>query len=802
MTADRPAREAIATDLDATLFVEAGAGSGKTTQLVARLLGLLLSGRARIEEVAAITFTEAAAAELGDRLAGELEAAAAGAAGTTPEEQALAVTALGGLDGAAITTLHGFSRRVLAEHPFAAGLPPVFEVLDQVRAMVAFDERWDELVDGLLADPSTSQTVSWALACGIPLDALRTVARAFDDNWDRVPADPPPAPELPPVRPSVVLHPLRHALALAGACTDPEDRLLAHLADLTSAADRLQDAAGRGDLDALVVLATSMGQLAGGSRGRAGNWAGRKPEVLQLLATAQEARDETIAGAATAVLGRLVTVIGRQARRAADQRRREGRLAFHDLLVLARDLVRDDPVVREALHRQYRYLLVDEFQDTDPIQAELATRIAAGGPSGNGPWPTLRVPPGRLFFVGDPKQSIYRFRRADLGLFGQVRAELAGRVLELTTNFRSVPGIVDWVDGAFGQLFDGQLFDGGRSGPRALAARPVHADPGPPVRVLGLRVDPATTAEEARQREADDIAAAVLAVRDERWPVGDEGRPARLADVTVLVPTRRSVPALQEALDTAGVPHRLESSSLVYSAPEVQDLLAIVRAVDDPTDEPAVVAALRSPGFGCGDDDLVRFRMAGGHWDFRADPPSSVPGDDPVVAGLQALGELHAGRWWSEVSELVGRVVDDRRLLPLALDDPRWREAWRRLRFVVDQARQFTDAVPGDLRRFLAWVDLQQADDAKVTEVVLPESDVDAVRIMTVHAAKGLEFPVVVLAGTGTEPRRSTGSAVLFGPEGPELGIRVGLSTPGYPVLVEREARLDAEEQVRLLYVA
>jgi ATP-dependent exoDNAse (exonuclease V) beta subunit len=792
---DQPARDAIAVDLGTTHFVEAGAGSGKTTQLVARALQLLLSGRARIDQVAAITFTEAAAAELRDRLVEELEMVA-----SAPDDgdagQATAADALAGLDAAAITTLHGFSRRILSEHPFAAGIPPAFEVLDEVRSMVDFDERWGELVDRLLEDGDDAQALQWALACGVSLDALKSVARELDANWDLVPQVAPPPREMPAIEVGEVLRPLRRALDLAAVCTDREDKLLGHLRGLEPLAMRLGVCSD--DVETLAVLAGIGGRLTAGNRGRPAAWGGRKQTVAQALGEAQTAREQTVTGAVQAALGRLGASLGVLTHEAAAARRRDGRLQFHDLLVLARNLVRDRPDVRSALHDRYRYLLIDEFQDTDPIQAELAVRIAATEKAGGGPdaaertWRSLQVDPGRLFFVGDPKQSIYRFRRADVELFQETKSLLVREALQLTTNFRSVPGIVAWIDAVFGELMGTGYLPSSRARPSCHEGAPV------PVLVLGDDVPPAARVEEERAREAEDVAAVVLAVRAEGWPVGDEGRPARLADVTVLVPTRRTLPALQDAFDRTGVPYRLESSSLVYSAPEVRDLLAILHAVDDPTDEPAVLAALRSPGFGCGDDDLLRHRLAGGGWDYRY-PPSA---GGPVAAGLDALRELHEARWWLEVSGLVDLVVEQRRLLPLSLDGRQWREAWRRLRYVLDQARKFTEASPGDLRRFLAWVDVQRADDARVTEVVLPEADVDAVRIMTVHAAKGLEFPVVVLAGLGGQPRAPSVPGVLFGPDGPELAARKDLATPGYSKLAEREEALDADERVRLLYVA
>jgi ATP-dependent exoDNAse (exonuclease V) beta subunit len=792
---DQAARDAITETLDETLFVEASAGSGKTTQLVARLVNLLATEGAAIDEVAAITFTEAAAAELRDRLGEELERRAA------DDADCPAARAAAGLESAAVTTLHGFARRILAEHPLEAGLPPVFEVLDGFQSLVDFDERWAELVDRLLADPDDARAFQVAVACRVGMDALRQIAQKFEDNWDLLPEAPGPPPPPPEVDTAAVLTPLREALALSDRCTDSGDRLLGHLAGLVPWADRL--AGCTDEVEALGVMARFKAKLSSAS-GRKENWGGHKESVTDHLRAAQAALEANMAGAGCAALVRLGAAIAALTRRAAGERRAEGRLRFHDLLVLARDLVRDDPTVHRALHERYRFLLIDEFQDTDPIQAELAVRIAS--PETGPDWRSLPVGPGRLFFVGDPKQSIYRFRRADTALFEELKSLLVDEATELTTNFRSVPGILHWVDDVVGAMI-------GPSYPGSGEHRPACGEE-PPVVVLGAGREPAPDAETALLAEADDVAAAVLAARDGGWPVGPECRPATLRDITVLVPTRRLVPYLEEVFDRTGIDYRLESSSLVYNAPEVRSLLAVLHAVDDPTDQVSLIAALRSPAFGCGDDDLVRHKLGGGRWDYRR---PGGPAEGPVATGMAALRALHDDRWWLEVSELVGRVVDERRLLPIALDGPQWRDAWRRLRFVLDQARRFTESSMGDLRRFLVWVDLQAQENARVTEVVLPESDVDAVSVMTVHAAKGLEFPVVVVAGLGTK-RPNAGVDVLFGPDGPELSVRRDLRSPGYEQLLaeegararlgavavadEEEATPDDAERIRLLYVA
>ncbi len=810
-TDDRPARVAIRAELDTTHFVEAGAGTGKTTALVGRIVELVVSGRARMADIAAITFTEAAAGELRDRIAEALERSAAGTyieeyldvdPGDVPLRAERARAALAEADGAAVSTLHGFARRILATHPFEAGLPPLIDVLDEVRSTVAFDERWKTFVDELLDSQAHQQAVLVLLTCGVKFQQLRDIALQFNQNWDLVEDAVPGTPTPVPVDPAPMLEPLTRALAMADFCLDGDDKLLAHLEALSPYAAILGNVDNELDTLRAIVDAPPLFR----KWGQQGNWGpGRCDEVRGLLEEAQTAKDDLLNRVANAALANLVVSIRELTLRSAADRRREGRLEFHDLLVLARELVRHRPDVCRTLSEQFRFLLIDEFQDTDPIQAELAVRIASDDPdAGQKRWTELTFDPGRVFFVGDPKQSIYRFRRADIALFLGIRDRYSERPLVLSKNRRSVPGIIKWVNAVFGDLM-GAGTPGIQPAYEPLVAhRADHAQFGdrPPVLALGEAVVDKVPMSTIREKEAADIASAIRRIIDNQWPVGDSCRAADLADITILVPTRTGLPILTEALDDADVPYRLESSSLVYSAPEVRELMSVLQAVDDPTDEVAIVGALRSALFGCGDDDLLEYRLHHGTWDYRVPAPDDLDDDHPVVAGRRALAAFHAERWWYEVSGLIERIVDERRVLELALTESRPREVWRRLRFVADQARQFTDAFGGDLRRYLAWAELQSDEDARVTEVILPETDHNAVRIMTVHASKGLEFPIVVLSGLNVADRTRSGARVLWGANGPEVFVRKDVRTAGFDALAAGEEAMEAAERVRLLYVA
>jgi len=810
MTDDAAARQAVATRLDETLFVEAGAGTGKTTALVGRVLALVEQGVERGVEmrgIAAITFTEAAAAELRERVRLALEQAA--------REGRVSAEAVAQVDEAAITTLHGFAQRLLAEHPLEAGLPPAFEVMDEIQASIEFDERWADFVDRLLDDPAAEPVLLRGFATELRLDALRDVAAALADHHDRLEGLALTPPALAPVDPALLLDSLARAAAFARQCAGGDDRLAAHLAKLADFDRRLRSAAERSEVEFLNQV-VSLPRLACGY-GQADNWQCDIDDVRAACQAADEAKVALLASVRQSVLAHLLAAVAEFTRAGAAERARDGRLAFHDLLVRARHLLRHHPAVRADLRSRFSHLLIDEFQDTDPLQIELAVLLASDQDAAD--WHRLTPAPGRLFFVGDATQSIYRFRRADIGLFMEVREALVDEPLRLTQNFRSVPGVLAWVNHLFTALIgEGETGAQAAFEPLAAARPPLPgADrEGPPVVLLGDEQDGSIS--RVREQEAADIAATVERAVSEGWPVAEpaepEGpggtRPARLADIAILLPTRTSLPQLEAALEDADVAYRVESASLVWSTQEVRDLLAVLQAVDDPTDEVALVAALRSPALACGDDDLFAYRQAGGRWslDGAANPPESLAPEQPVVRALATLADLQAQRWWLSPSALVDKAIRDLGLFELAFAHRRPRDHWRRLRWVLDQARAFEEAGGGavggvTLRAFLAWAERQAADEARTREAALPEADDDAVRILTIHGAKGLEFPIVVLAGLNRVATNGGGGGRVLWTEAGVPEAKAGrFETPGFAAVAEREKAMERHEQLRLLYVA
>ncbi|MET0904046.1 MAG: UvrD-helicase domain-containing protein, partial [Acidimicrobiales bacterium] len=392
---DQAARDRIASDLDATLFVEAGAGSGKTTALVARVVALVTSGTVELRNLAAITFTEKAGAELRDRVRRELQGVAEGVG---PDAE-LARVALTQLDAAAIGTLHSFAQRILSEHPVEAQLPPRVEVLDEVSSAVAFDRRWTRVLDQLLEDPALRRTILLLHASDVDPNKLRSLALEFERSWDLVEDL---VPEHCPEPPAVVdllpklLNELDALRPLVIECIDPTDNLLVSVHEFLAYAEGLREV-GADDLDLLAAL-SGLPKYRKGS-GKAPSWKGCKDQVHTQLAavcaTVQDIRGGVLDGCAH----RLGSALRATTLEAADRRRADGRLEFHDLLVMARKVLRDPeqgPVVRAALHERYQRLLLDEFQDTDPIQIELAVRIAGGADAEADDWHEIAVPAGSL----------------------------------------------------------------------------------------------------------------------------------------------------------------------------------------------------------------------------------------------------------------------------------------------------------------------------------------------------------------------------------------------------------------------
>ena len=850
---DQEVRERVTGDLGTTFLLEAGAGTGKTRVLVDRYVKCVLDealGSGDVRTVAAITFTEKAAGELRQRVREELEARAVAAEPGSGAAD-LIERSLAALDDAPISTIHGFAGRLLREFPVEAGVDPAFEQLDALGSDIERARLWEEWFTGLAADDPPGEAAGRAggrpvrdwlmrlLRAGVTLDSVRTLAVGakgiFGERYDLDPApEPPPEPDL-GAGLRALAQPLKslreHCVT---ACTDQADRGLAAAMQLVEAGETLL-ADAPADLDALAaaLFALPAKTTPSAPGGNKGNWdvaAGGKDELQARYQAAVAAVGDLRDAYAECVTGLAVAVADAFARWAGQVQVRLGLLDFTDLLGRLRDLLKGDVLggdhfARRALQQRFRYLLVDEFQDTDPLQAEIVFLLCEREPLATD-WRDVVLTPGKLFVVGDPKQSIYRFRRADISLYDEVRRLVGGQpdgagvVTAIRQNFRTTPAAVAWVNNVFADVFDGDAAEGRQ--PHYQWVEPYRPPAeGPRVAVLLGREYGAQAgeADAARLDEARAVAALLHQMHGPeaaRWSVQDRDaardaeswRAPRWGDVALLFRATTGLETYEQALREAGVPYRVDGGKSYFARREVADALLCLRAADDAADGPALYGALHSSFFGFSDDDLFLFWADGGRFDlFAAGQP---PGHAAIAAAFGTLRALHERRVEWEPHEMAAELVRLTHGTELfAATGSGAAQAVANLQKLVERARAFSDAGGGGLGAFLSWA--AEAGDAAGEGESQVDDEGDVVHLLTIHKAKGLEYPIVVLVGGalgggphGGEPlvdRVARRMAIKLKAELPGAAAR-DLEPRAYTALSENEKKMSASESRRLLYVA
>ena len=829
--------------LQETIYAEAGAGTGKTQALVERIANLFTISGVKPENIAAVTFTVAAASELRQRVREELERRLAASSDDPSNDGCLAGSpvkavlskALDSLDAAFIGTIHSFAQSLLRERPLAVGLPPVFELYDGVQGDTRFDEEWAEWLGEELAEPGFSDAVVNAQRLGLkqPLATLRDLAAELHANYDLVErVGPLPQPES-VVRPIDVLESVRSDLSKAfefrSYCTNSDDRMLGHLDTTVNLALNWIDEANAGvpPSDEEQVLALTQLPKLSVAGGRKGDWdsladgSSSFEEVRALLKAAQASLDSGRQSLGESTVVPLVNAVAGMVLKYADKRRSEGLLEFQDLLVLSCELLDSNDAVRRYFQARYTHILIDEFQDTDPLQLKLAMRLAdrtestsKADKANESGIPT----PGALFVVGDEKQSIYRFRRADLtqlqGLIGSLGAER----LTLADSFRSDPGILNWVNAVFDPWMTGAA---GQTG-GGYQAKYVPLAPGrddyfesdnPRVMVAGGPAD--GNVDVARKSESQDLAKLALSIGAGEWslPDGSGGyRASGYRDLCVLMPRRTALSYLENAFFESDVPYVLEGQTPIFESQTVHELSNNLVAIDDPTNQVAIVAALKSPAWGCSDQDLFDWADLGRKFEYarqRYDNTEFAVGTGrrKVADGLVGLAEFHDTRQQDSTPHLVERFVRERRLRELsALSNPAG-DRERLIDLFIEMSRSLRHSGAGSLRKFVRWISRQAEATTRVAEGALANSELNAVRVMTIHAAKGLEFPIVALMGLQVGASADRGNSITREEHGkPIMSVKLGpagfgLATLDYADRAAASREADAAELARLAYV-
>ena len=830
--ADDHARQAIVNELDDTLVVEAAAGTGKTTELVKRIVRILATERATVDAIVAVTFTEKAAGELKLRLRQALDEARMQA----PEKERDALNlALQSLEEAHVSTIHGFCAELLRERPVEARVDPLFSVLTESQAERLFEQAFSGWIQKQLRNPpegvrralrrSVWQGYGATTREDTPIDRLRRAAwdlaqwRDFDAPWTRPEFD----------RQGTVDRLVERLHAFAAMTESPsyaKDTLYLDTAAARhlSAEIAIQQESFRlkpeaGDYDGWEARLVDLSRDRNFAKVRHGRGPGYKPGVArQRVVDACEDLKVALDQCRLSADADLAAALQQELRGAIDDyerlKARAGALDFLDLLLKARDLVRGNAGVRRGFQRRFSHIFVDEFQDTDPLQAEILLLLASRNPDEDD-WRKVVPVPGRLFIVGDPKQSIYRFRRADVGIYREVSDRLIGsgaRAVRLQTSFRSVPQIQACVNDAFARVMTGDAATLQADYVALLPDRPeIKGQPAVVVLPVPEPYGQRNVSAVKIEQSLPDAVGAFIAwvVEDSKWKV--EGRPVQARDVCILF--RRFLSFGEDvtepyarALEARGVRHVLVGGKTFHDREEVETVRAALAAIEWPDDELAVFAALRGALFAIGDEELLEWKHRFGTFHpFRIanlDPRSSNLGHlQPIADSLRLLQQLHRRRNYRPVAETIQELLDATRAHVGIVLRSAGEQALANVLHVAELAREYEAAGGLSFRGFVDELRIA-AETAQAAEAPILEEGSDGVRMMTVHKAKGLEFPVVVLADLTCKLSRAEAGRWLDAAND-KCALKIGGWAPIDLLLHDaEEAARDRAESERLAYVA
>ncbi|OCK59851.1 UvrD-helicase domain-containing protein [Bradyrhizobium sp. LMTR 3] len=828
-TDDRDRLRALA-ELNSTLIVEAAAGTGKTSLLAGRVVMLLAEGEDPAS-IAAITFTELAAGELRQRVAQYLESLLSG---KVPEEMKLCLPAALGperrdalgtaaerLHQLTCSTIHGFCNDLLSAYAVEAGIDPGAEVMDRDQADFVFGAIFEQWWRDRLDAPTRDDDPVSLIARKDPTGAEKLL-REFANFRRRYRTARPRGPDLDAdaaIELAECVREFRRWAVSVGTPREAEteienlERLAAHFGALSASPgfEALWDLAHparlpimrKNSFDLQEYRRRSVWKRFGGAE-KGDHLAARAEEHY---GRCREAYGALMGRIATSLVSTFSAELDRLLAEYESFKRRAAALDFDDLLFTCRDVLRRHPQVRAAAGERFSRILVDEFQDTDPIQAEIMFLLCAKDADGAA-WHERRLEPGHLFVVGDPKQAIYRFRGADLATYLLVRraieAQFPGNILRITANFRSRRQILDHVNRCFELPLVAQ-----EAGYVALRGTRSDANHGLPcVSKVTVELPPNTWLDSSRDEEARVVAEICSRLIGNVEFALNDGKRRTLApgDIALLAPVSTDLWRYERALEEAGLPFASQAGRNLFRRQEAQDLVALVRALADPRDTIALGALLRGPLVGLTEQQLL-------------DIAAQLRGPDGVAGSGKLSLNVDPAAVPNEIArEVLNTLRDLRRRLRTTAPALLLAEAVERLRIraivvarSVDQAARALANVDGILERarsysvrgfarFAEDLEIDWSSGIGSTEGLV-ESDGRSIEIVTVHSSKGLEWPVVIPINRASMPRRS--EPFVYRRSDDSLHWALGAITP--PSLegaLRAENRERRDESLRLLYVA
>jgi ATP-dependent exoDNAse (exonuclease V) beta subunit len=830
--ADEAQRWRVLTDLGSTLLVEAAAGTGKTSLIAGRVAMLLATGH-EPQHIAAITFTELAAGELVLRirsyvatlLTGKIPEVLALAfpQGLGSEQKANLAAAQQRLDEITTSTIHGFCQEIIRSYAIETGLDPGSRVIDGSSADAMFESAFSAwLIDRLSSGVHAEDPVA-VLSEHDPLEVVelikkladlkrkhptaRTVPTRLDHRTDIDFAEAvqgfarwfAAAPNEP--RTARLVDDLQILASFYADCfrTKPSFRALWKVAH----PPRIESmASGSANLSPYRCK-TSWKNKCGADAGERFN-AEAENHVAAIDRLYRDMLGQIADGLVGALSEALDDVIGAYNRR----KREAAALDFDDLLLRAHDLVSEHEAVRVALGERYQHIFVDEFQDTDRIQAAIIFLIAAETRPTR--WQDARLRPGALFLVGDPKQAIYRFRGADIDAYNEARATIASQssdsVVEVTANFRSQQAIIDHVN----KCFEPVLQAGGQPGYVRLSATLEGAEHGlPGAATVSIDLPPGTSATVQRDEEAAIVAQICRRLIGAIHVSRVDGSKTLLApgDIALLAPTGTELWRYERALENVGLSVASQAGKTLLRQQETQDVLALLRTLADPADTLAFGAFMRGPMGGITEEELLDVadavhRAAAAderHRLFDVRTPVELVSHPVAQSVLTTLQHLRRRVGSTTPRILLAEAIEKLhlRVILAARHGNRSARALANLDALIESAR------PYDLSGLRAFVLDLQSD----WELRTPRSEgridasSDAVEIVTIHSSKGLEWPVVIPINTSTA-FRSPPQFVHRQSDNTLHWIIGGVTPPALEQAREEEGRQEALQRERMWYVA
>jgi ATP-dependent helicase/nuclease subunit A len=781
-----------------------------------------------------------------------------------------------------VSTIHGFCADLLRERPVEARIDPLFTVLTEAQAARMYDEAFHQWLESQLADPSEAVKRSLrrptfggfgaqAEVGDSPINRLSRAGweliqwRDFDGDWQRPPFDR-------DGRIDELVQLLSGFTDLSEPPGSAHDTLYADSWGARKLADEIRrtESVAIRDYDRLEAGLIELSRNRSFREARKGIGKNYRNGVLRTeVWRAQENLQSVLSKFETDANADLAAALRQELRSCVvayeAAKARVGALDFLDLLLKTRDLLRDNPEVRTSFQKRFKRIFVDEFQDTDPLQVEILLLLAAGDPAATN-WRETRTVPGKLFLVGDPKQSIYRFRRADVGIYHNVYEMLqaaGAKRVTLRTSFRAQPNIQRAINAAFAPVMTGD--------PEMLQAEYVALEPfrsdsqeQPSVVVLpvpepyGYRrianvaiekslpdaigafidwltnesgwkvaerpaansagfgkkmpadpeisLDPAFSKERLRINSPENASLAPTAARGFRPGETEHLVPIQARHICLLF--RRFISFQEdmtrpyvEALEARGIPHLLVGGRSFHNRAEIETLRAALSAIEWPEDELSVFAALRGSLFAISDEELLEYRQRAGHFHPFRIPEKLPPNLAPIVEALRLLQRLHRSRNRVPVATTIAALLESTRAhVGFALEHG-GEQVLANIAHVGDLTRRYETEGGLSFRGFIDEL-RAQAESGEAGEAPILEEGSDGVRLMTVHKAKGLEFPVVVLADMTARLRPSAASRSIDS-DRRVCAIRLGGWAPADLLDHEDEELLrDEAEGMRVAYVA